>query len=149
MRSDLVAILVLAVALGGAALGIAQQSGMHGGGMMGGGMAGGMPGGHMMAGQASAQEDGKVASIYSSFCASCHGANGHGDGPAAMALTPRPRDFADCGVMATDSDEILFKAIKDGGQGVGRSPMMPPWGQSLSDDEIHGLVGYIRSLCKK
>jgi mono/diheme cytochrome c family protein len=129
MMHSFLAIVVFGAALGVPASGIAQQ--IEGTSL------------------AAAQEGGEVASLYSSLCASCHGANGHGDGPAAMALNPRPRDFADCGVMTTDSDETLFKAIKDGGPGIGRSPMMPPWGTAISDDQIHGLVRHIRSFCKK
>jgi len=31
--------------------------------------------------------------LYDTSCASCHGTDGRGHGPAADALTPRPRDF--------------------------------------------------------
>jgi mono/diheme cytochrome c family protein len=43
----------------------------------------------------------------------------------------------------------LFKAIKDGGASVGLSSEMPSWSSAFDDDEIHGLVAYIRSFCKK
>ena len=33
------------------------------------------------------------AVLYAKLCASCHGATGHGDGPAAGALTPPPTDL--------------------------------------------------------
>jgi len=89
------------------------------------------------------------ASNYSNLCASCHGATGKSDGPAAVALNPKPKDFTDCKVMTKISDDTLFKSIKGGGQSVGLSPMMPPWGGSLADQQIHGLVGYIRGFCKK
>jgi len=26
---------------------------------------------------------------------------------------------------------------------------MPPWKDGMDDDEIHGLVAYVRSLCSK
>ncbi len=51
--------------------------------------------------------------------------------------------------MAKDTDETLFKAVKGGGQSIGRSAMMPSWGGSLTDAQIHELVSYIRSFCKK
>ena len=88
-------------------------------------------------------------SLFKDTCASCHGAAGKGDGPAAAALNPKPRDFSDCKVMAKDTDETLFKAVKGGGQSIGRSAMMPSWGGSLTDAQIHELVSYIRSFCKK
>src|SRR6266705_6107245 len=96
-----------------------------------------------------AQAAGDASSNYSSLCAMCHGPNGKGNGQAAAALNPKPRDFSDCKVMAKDTDETLFKAVKGGGQSIGRSAMMPSWGGSLTDAQIHELVSYIRSFCKK
>lgn len=95
------------------------------------------------------QAGGAGASTFSNLCKSCHGATGKGDGPAAAALKPKPKDFADCKAMAKIADERLFKAIKAGGPSVGLSPMMPAWGKSLKDKQIHELVGYIRGFCKK
>jgi mono/diheme cytochrome c family protein len=96
---------------------------------------------------AQAAED--TASNFSSLCSTCHGPGGKGNGPSAAALNPKPRDFGDCKIMAKDTDDLLFKAIKGGGQSIGRSAMMPSWGGALTDAQIHGLVSYIRSFCKK
>jgi cytochrome c oxidase cbb3-type subunit III len=96
-----------------------------------------------------AQGPGQAASNYANLCVSCHGANGNGKGPAAAALNPKPRDFADCKVMAKIPDDTLFKTIRGGGQTVGLSPMMPSWSGSLSDPQIHDMVKYIRGFCKK
>lgn len=86
---------------------------------------------------------------YDQFCASCHGPKGKGDGPAAAALNPKPRDHTDCKTMAKESDAGLFKVIREGGPSIGRSPLMPPWKGSLRDSDIQNLVAYIRSFCKK
>lgn len=86
---------------------------------------------------------------YAQLCAGCHGATGNGNGPAAAALNPKPKDFADCKVMAKESDKNLFKIIKEGGQSVGRSPMMPSWKASVKDPDIQNLVAYVRTFCKK
>jgi mono/diheme cytochrome c family protein len=96
-----------------------------------------------------AQAAGDAASNYSSLCSSCHGPGGKGNGPAAAALNPKPRDFSDCKVMAKDTDDMLFKAIKGGGQSIGRSAMMVSWGGALTDEQIHDLVSYVRAFCKK
>jgi len=140
-------IAVLGVVMGVAVWAKAQQAGpMRGAGMMG----GNMMGQDIMRGSAyAAQGAGEAASTYSNLCGSCHGATGKGDGPAAAALNPKPKDFADCKRMAEISDETAFKAIKGGGQSVGLSPMMPPWGGSLTDQQIHELVRYVRGFCKK
>lgn len=90
-----------------------------------------------------------VDSLFGDVCAVCHGASGKGDGPSAAGLHPKPADFTDCKAMAKDSDETLFKIIRDGGQSVGRSTVMPSWKDSLSEDQIRSLVKYIRGLCKK
>lgn len=91
----------------------------------------------------------KASSLYKDLCASCHGARGKGDGAAAAALNPRPKDFTNCKEMAKDSDATLFKIIKEGSLSVGRSPMMPSWGGALEDQQIRELVAYTRSFCKK
>jgi cytochrome c oxidase cbb3-type subunit 3 len=87
--------------------------------------------------------------LFTELCSVCHGAGGKGDGPSAQGLVPKPADFTNCKEMAKDSDEVLFKIIKGGGQSVGRSIVMPAWGDSLSDGQIRELVKYVRDLCKK
>jgi hypothetical protein len=64
-------------------------------------------------------------------------------------LEPKPADFTDCKAMAKDSDEVLFKIVKSGGQSAGRSTVMPSWGDSLTEQQIRGLVQLIRAFCKK
>ena len=89
------------------------------------------------------------AAIFRDTCSVCHGPGGKGDGPSSQGLEPKPADFTDCQRMAKDSDDVLFKIIKSGGQSAGRSTVMPAWGDSLSEPQIRGLVQFIRGLCKK
>jgi mono/diheme cytochrome c family protein len=96
-------------------------------------------------GTASAQED----MTYKIYCSRCHGDSGQGDGADAGTLKTSPRNFTDCAVMGKVSDDTMFKAIKDGGASVGVSGDMPAWGSGLSDDDIHGVMKYIRNFCKK
>ena len=86
--------------------------------------------------------------LYKQYCASCHGPDGKGNGPAAAALSVKPADHTNPAVMSKISDTELFKAIKEGGQAVGKSPAMPPWGGTLKDEQIRALVAYVRSLAK-
>ncbi len=90
-----------------------------------------------------------TAVLFQELCSVCHGVGGKGDGPSAQGLEPKPADFTNCKVMAKDSDEVLLKIIKGGGQSVGRSTVMPAWGDSLSEQQIGELVKFIRGLCKK
>lgn len=86
---------------------------------------------------------------YQTFCSKCHGDSGKGDGASAATLSTKPRDFADCARMAKESDEVLFKVIKEGGKANGFSADMQAWSQGFDDGEIHGLVAYVRTFCKK
>jgi cytochrome c553 len=91
----------------------------------------------------------ETATLFRDLCSVCHGVGGKGDGPSAQGLEPKPADFTNCKVMAKDSDEVLFKIIKSGGQSAGRSTVMPAWRDSLSDRQIAQLIKFIRGLCKK
>ena len=95
---------------------------------------------------ASAGEDG--AALYKTYCAQCHGVHGNGKGINVRDMSVQPRDHTDAKEMSARSDADLFKAIKEGGQSISKSVLMPPWGPVLADEEIHALVGYLRDLCK-
>jgi mono/diheme cytochrome c family protein len=81
---------------------------------------------------------------YDKSCATCHGASGKGDGTMGKMLKPPPEDFATA--LKGKSDADIAKVIKEGGKAVGKSPVMPASGSKLSDDEIKGLVDYIKGL---
>jgi cytochrome c1 len=83
---------------------------------------------------------------YKMFCATCHGEDGCGDGPGAAGLEPKPVKHCDGTYMNALSDEHLFKVIKDGGTAVGKSPLMTPWGGTLSDDAIRDVIAFLRSI---
>lgn len=91
----------------------------------------------------------KGAETYKMYCLPCHGEKGIGDGVAAAALNPKPRNFTDKALMATIPDKQVFTAIKEGGAAVGKSPLMVAWGPILGDDQkIHDVAAYVRSLAK-
>jgi mono/diheme cytochrome c family protein len=74
-------------------------------------------------------------------CASCHGATGKGDGPAAVALPPpKPADWT-APVVQSQTDGELFWKITNG-RGA-----MPPW-KHLPEKERWEIVNYIRTLKK-
>lgn len=87
-----------------------------------------------------------AAELYATNCSSCHGPKGEGDGPLSAGLVPKPARHADGAYMNALSNDHIFKVIKEGGTAVGKSATMAPWGPSMSDEEIHGLVAFLRSL---
>ncbi len=90
----------------------------------------------------------KARENYKTYCAKCHGEQGNGNGPGAAMLNPKPRDYTDCKTMQKKPDEELSKVIKEGGEAAGMSADMQAWGGTLSDQEIHDLVKFIRTFCK-
>lgn len=90
-------------------------------------------------------EHGKLA--YQTYCTQCHGINGDGKGVNAPHLAVQPRNHTDRGEMSARTDQDLFKAIKEGGQAVNKSILMPNWDGNLSDQEINDLVAYLRQIC--
>ena len=46
------------------------------------------------------------------------------------------------------TDNFIVKVTKMGGISVGRSPIMPAYGSTLSDQDNWNIVAYIRSLAK-
>jgi mono/diheme cytochrome c family protein len=87
--------------------------------------------------------------VYERLCSVCHGPDGKGDGQAMRGMPVRAKSFADPAAMRGLADQGLFDAIKKGGAGVGKSPMMPPFGDQLKDPQIWDLVAYIRSLAAR
>lgn len=88
--------------------------------------------------------------VFQQHCVMCHGQNGMGDGPAAEALNPKPRNFTNKAEWVTfGDDEATLRVIREGGPvGLGRPSAMPPWQGALSEDEIRSVMKYEKSLAK-
>lgn len=80
--------------------------------------------------------------LYKTQCSPCHGDKGKGDGPAAVALTPKPADHTSKALQA-ESDGSLFYKISEG-----RKPM-PTFKNTLKENQRWALINYIRTLSKK
>lgn len=89
----------------------------------------------------------KTLTLFKTTCATCHGNTGKGDGPAAKALKPKPRDLSSKAIMSKISDQRIFDTIKKGGLAMRKSPLMPAF-THLKPHEIKALVAHIRTLCK-
>jgi mono/diheme cytochrome c family protein len=87
--------------------------------------------------------------VFAQHCAMCHGSDGRGNGPAAVPLHPRPRDFTG-GVFklkSTASNEP--PAVDDVRDAITRGmpgSAMPGWQDILSADEVVAVAEYVRDL---
>lgn len=82
--------------------------------------------------------------LYEQSCATCHGATGNGDGPAAKALDPRPAKLAGLGRVPMVSDGYLYWTIAEGEALV--KSAMPPFKAALGKDDIWKIVLFLRHL---
>ena len=91
---------------------------------------------------------GEGEKLYRFYCAQCHGTEGKGDGPNVTGDFPvDPRDFTQTAEMNKLSDADLKNVILDGGPAVDKSPLMPPWGKTLTSEQVDGLIKHLRKLC--
>jgi cytochrome c6 len=89
---------------------------------------------------ASARAD-DSASLYKTKCAVCHAADGSGSGSTGKALgVPDLRS----GEVQKQTDAQLNDSIANG-----KGTKMPAYKGKLTDDQIKGLVAYIREFGKK
>lgn len=82
---------------------------------------------------------------YVARCLPCHGPHGEGDGAAAAALNPRPRNFRNAEWQRATSDEALRTVITLGGMARGLSAAMPAQGE-MPPAELDAIVRFIRAL---
>jgi len=86
---------------------------------------------------------------FQSICATCHGPDGKGNGQAAAALNPKPRNYTDKVWQASVTDDDIKKIILNGGAAVGKSPVMPAQVQLRDKPEVvDELVKIIRAFGK-
>ena len=82
--------------------------------------------------------------LYAANCASCHGAEGFGDGEAAKGLTPSPALLAYLIQRPRHSgDAYLLWTISEGGEQFQTD--MPAFKETLSRDEMWRVIAYMRA----
>jgi cytochrome c oxidase cbb3-type subunit 3 len=90
----------------------------------------------------------EVEQVFGFYCAQCHGTEGKGDGPNVGPDFPvDPRNFTKAEEMEKLSDADIKNVILQGGPVASKSPMMPPWGKTLSEEQVDALVKHLRKLC--
>ncbi|HKK45828.1 MAG TPA: cytochrome c [Balneolaceae bacterium] len=78
---------------------------------------------------------------FKSNCTTCHGKKGKGNGPAAVALNPKPANLQSDRVQ-NESQGALFWKISTGKKG------MPSWKSALSKKQLWAVVIYVKNLTK-
>ncbi len=80
--------------------------------------------------------------VFSQQCVSCHGAAGEGNGPAAAALNPHPRNFTqDAGWKNGRKPSQIFKTLKEGIAGGAMASFA-----TLPMDDRWALSHYVASI---
>jgi hypothetical protein len=87
-----------------------------------------------------------IPEMWGAWCARCHAGDGSGK-VNEPTVTVEPMDFTDCKVTSAEPDADWERAIAKGGPGVGLSPEMPGFEDSLTPDQITAFVSHIRGYC--
>lgn len=80
--------------------------------------------------------------LYTTYCAKCHGPDGHGDPESLMRLTPPPRDFAGNNWRFKKTRSEIERVIRDGIPGTA----MPAMGHLFSADQLQALSQHVLRL---
>jgi mono/diheme cytochrome c family protein len=77
--------------------------------------------------------------IYAANCLACHGTAGKGDGPAAIACNPPPKNLSDPKITSQSDGELFWKITE------GKKPM-PSFEKLLPETDRWNVVNYVRVL---
>lgn len=85
--------------------------------------------------------------VYETFCWSCHGRYGRGDGPAAQYLATPPADFTNPAVLGGRSNQQIVTSLiqRKGRPGAAHMPMTTVI-ESVKEDALRDAIAYIRTL---
>ncbi len=81
------------------------------------------------------------------YCARCHNPESTPERVSNFDnLDTKPHQFGEGDILNKMSDDELVAIISHGGPAIGRSAEMPPWGYTLSKEQIQALLAYIRAV---
>ncbi len=80
--------------------------------------------------------------VYKTNCVLCHGVNADGKGRVSVLYDPKPSNL----IRSDKNTQYKMMIVTEGGELLGRSAVMPPWGLQLSEREIKDVVSYIDTL---
>jgi mono/diheme cytochrome c family protein len=79
--------------------------------------------------------------LFTDKCAPCHGPDGEGDGPMAVAFNPKPTSFHDPKFWQGDVAKKITDAVNNG-----KGQMIPV---SMGEAEIKAIIDYMSQTFKK
>jgi mono/diheme cytochrome c family protein len=85
--------------------------------------------------------------IYRASCSACHGSDGKGQSESVVGFPPAIPDFRDCNFASREPDADWFAVIHDGGPVRAFDPMMPAFGDALTDEQIQAALDHVRTFC--
>jgi mono/diheme cytochrome c family protein len=86
--------------------------------------------------------------VFYAYCVWCH-ADATSAGPSNRSnLNPAPPLGNEGSVLNPLSDELLRNTITLGGSAMGKSAMMPPWGQTLTSGQIDAVIAFLRAIAQ-
>jgi mono/diheme cytochrome c family protein len=86
--------------------------------------------------------------VFYQYCVWCH-ADATPAGPSNRSnVTPMPPLMNDGDKLNGESDEYLQNIITLGGSALGKSAMMPPYGKTLSPEEISAVIEFTRAIAQ-
>ena len=88
-------------------------------------------------------------SLYSAWCARCHGADARGTPAASVRTDVPPADLAKCAVSTAETEDQWVDVVAQGGGAFGLSLDMPAYGEAATPEQIRMVVRYVRSLCRE
>lgn len=86
--------------------------------------------------------------VFYQYCVWCHAAASPVGPSNRSNMNPVPPLMNDGAKLNGESDEYLQNMITLGGSALGKSPLMPPYGETLSAAEIRHLVAFARAIAQ-
>ena len=81
-------------------------------------------------------------------CVWCHSDSTPAGPSNRYNLTPTPPLANDGETINGLSDEFMQNVITLGGDAMGKSAMMPPWGHTLTQQEIKAVITFLRAIAQ-
>jgi len=86
--------------------------------------------------------------VFNNNCVWCHAGTTPAGPSNRSNLSPTPPLFTDGETFNSLSDDSMRNTITLGGSAMGKSAIMPPWGQTLTPDEIRAVLAYARAVAQ-